>query len=218
MTTLHEISSVERRVGERVLPAGDARVLAISRVYDTDVHDLWDACTSPERIPRWFLPITGDLRVGGRYQLEGQAGGTIQECEPPHRLAATWEYGGEVSWIELRLAPVGDGRTRLQLEHTAHVDDARWAQFGPGAMGVGWDLLLATGLVRYLSTRAPVDPQAAAAWTMFDDGREFISQSSAAWAAASIAAGMDREVARAAAERITAFYTGAGDPTASTGA
>src|ERR687895_2855880 len=91
---IHEISSVERRVGGRTLEAGEARSLTISRVYDTPPEDLWDACTNPERLPRWFLPVSGDLRPGGRYELQGNASGTIERCEPPHGLAATWEYGG----------------------------------------------------------------------------------------------------------------------------
>jgi uncharacterized protein YndB with AHSA1/START domain len=45
----------------------------------------------PSGIPRWFLPIAGDLRLGGRFQLEGNAGGEITECRPPRRLAVTWE-------------------------------------------------------------------------------------------------------------------------------
>jgi uncharacterized protein YndB with AHSA1/START domain len=102
---------------------------------------VWDACTNPERIPRWFLPISGELRVGGRYQLEGTAGGTIERCDPPRSFAATWEYGGDVTWIELQLSPEPDGRTRLQLEHIAPLDDeggcstaqARWASGGSSA-------------------------------------------------------------------------------------
>jgi len=41
-----------------------------------------------------------------------------------------------MSWIELRLADEGNGRTLFRLDHIAHVDDERWAQFGPGAVGV----------------------------------------------------------------------------------
>src|SRR5262249_48793393 len=67
----HEISSVGRRTGSRTLAAGEARTLTIARVYDTGPEDLWDACTNPERITRWFLPISGDLREGGHYALEG---------------------------------------------------------------------------------------------------------------------------------------------------
>jgi uncharacterized protein YndB with AHSA1/START domain len=78
----HQINSVDRAVGDRRIAAGEARVVTISRTYDTDVDDLWDAVTNPQRIPRWFLPITGDLQVGGRYQLEGNASGTPKRYAP----------------------------------------------------------------------------------------------------------------------------------------
>lgn len=206
----HEINAVQRQVGTRVLGAGEARTLTVSRVYDAPVDDVWDAVTSPDRIPRWFLPVSGELRVGGRFQLEGNAGGTIESCDPPHSFTATWEFGGEVSWIELRLIAEQEHRTRLELEHIAHVDDERWAQFGPGAAGVGWDLLLARGLALHLASGERVDPGAAMAWSASEEGRQFIARSSQAWGSASIAAGADQAAARAAADRTTAFYTPAG--------
>ena len=130
-----EISAVRREVGGRVLEAGTARVVTISRSYAAELADIWDACTNPERIPRWFLPVSGELKEGGRYQLAGNAGGTITRCDPPRGFDATWEMGGDMSWIELRLADEGIGRTLFRLNHIAHVDDQRWAQFGPGAVG-----------------------------------------------------------------------------------
>jgi uncharacterized protein YndB with AHSA1/START domain len=205
----HQISAVERTVGDRVLEAGAARVVRTSRSYEATLEDLWEACTSPERIPRWFLPISGDLRVGGRYQLEGNAGGTIERCDPPRSFAATWEYGGEVTWIEVRLDPEDDGRTRFTLEHVAHVDD-RWLQYGPGAVGLGWDLAL-MGLQLHLATGAANDPAESAAWAGSPEGIEFITRSSRLWADASVAAGTDAREARAAEERVTAAYTGTGD-------
>jgi uncharacterized protein YndB with AHSA1/START domain len=206
---VQQTNDEQREVGSRTLEAGEARVSTISRVYDAGIEDLWDACTNPERIPRWFLPVSGDLRPGGRYQLEGNAGGTIERCDPPHGFAATWEYGGDVSWIEVRLRPEGERRTRFELEHVAHVSDDRWAEFGPGATGVGWDLGL-TGLWLHLGSGQPVDPREFAAWSESDEGREFITRSSEAWRDASIAAGTDPAAADAAAARTTAFYTGAG--------
>jgi uncharacterized protein YndB with AHSA1/START domain len=205
-----QINAVRRTVGTRELEAGTARVATISQVYDTDLEDLWDAVTSVERIPRWFLPISGDLRVGGRYQLEGNAGGTVQTCEPPTGFSATWEYGGAVSWIEVRLSPEDDGRTRFELEHVGHVDDDLWVQFGPGAAGVGWDSGL-MGLFLHISTGgAPAaDPQATMAWMASAEGRDFMASSSDAWCEASIAAGEDPAIARAAADRTTAAYTAA---------
>ena len=203
-----QISAVRRTVGSRTLEAGTARVSTISQVYDTDVEDLWDAVTTVERIQRWFLPISGDLQVGGRYQFEGNAGGTVQRCERPSGFAATWEYGGEVSWIEVRLSPDGDGRARFELEHVAHVDDERWVQYGPGATGVGWDSGL-LGLYLHLSTGGTAnDPQAIAAWIGSPEGKLFMASSSDAWCEANVAAGEDEAVARAAADRTTAAYTG----------
>jgi uncharacterized protein YndB with AHSA1/START domain len=203
----HQISAVERAIGDRVLEAGTARVVSTGRTYEATLEDLWDACTSAERIPRWFMPISGELRLGGRYQLEGNAGGTIERCDPPRSFAATWEYGGEVSWIEVRLEPEDDARTRLTLEHVAHVDDERWLQYGPGAVGVGWDLAL-MGLGLHLATGEANDPAEAAAWMGSPEGIEFVTRSSRGWAEASVAAGTDAAEAHAAGDRTTAFYTG----------
>ena len=75
-----EISAVRRQVSGRVLEAGEARVITVSRGYPAELADVWDACTNPERIPRWFLPVSGELKEGGRYQLDGNAGGIITRC------------------------------------------------------------------------------------------------------------------------------------------
>jgi uncharacterized protein YndB with AHSA1/START domain len=203
---VHEINTAQRQVGRRVLETGEARTVTLIRTYAAPVEDVWDACTNPERIPRWFLPIAGELRVGGRYQLEGNAGGTVERCDPPRSFAATWEYGGDVSWIELRLSAEADGGTRFELEHIARVDDERWLQFGPGAVGVGWDLGL-IGLSLHLTAGQSLDPAEVAAWTASDGGKQFVTLSSAAWRDASIAAGTDQSEAHTAAERTTAAYT-----------
>jgi uncharacterized protein YndB with AHSA1/START domain len=209
---VHQISSVDRRVGSRTLEAGEARTITISRVYDTPPEDLWDACTNPERITRWFLPISGDLREGGRYAFEGNASGTIERCDPPHRIDATWEYGGETSWVELRLTPEPDGRTRFALAHIAHVDDERWAQFGPGAVGIGWDHGL-LGLALHIAGGADRPDRAEVeAWQASDDGRRFVRLASERWTGASIAAGTDAAEAQAAGTRVADAYTG--EPTA----
>ena len=90
------------------LAAGDARVVRLSRTYDAPIEDVWDAVTSAERISRWFLPISGDLHVGGHYQLEGNAGGEVLVCDEPNRFRVTWVFGdasdpASVSELEVRL-------------------------------------------------------------------------------------------------------------------
>ncbi|GLW28000.1 SRPBCC family protein [Actinoplanes regularis] len=203
-----QINSVRRTLGDRVLEAGQARVLTISQAYDTDLDDLWDVVTDPERIERWFLPVSGDLREGGKYQLEGNAGGTITRCDKPRSYAATWEFGGQVSWIEVRLTPEGDTRTRFELEHTALVDE-HWGQFGPGAVGIGWDSGL-LGLAMHVSApNAPRDTDAIMAWLASEDGKRFMKLSGDAWAAADVASGADPETAAKQAAATYAAYTGA---------
>ena len=108
----------------------------------------------------------------------------------------------------VRLTPEPDGRTRFALDHIAHVEDEFWAQFGPGAVGVGWDQCV-LGLGLYLSGSADLpERDAIEAWQTSDVGREFARRSSERWAEASIAAGTDPADAQAAAARTTDFFTG----------
>ena len=133
------LAAVERSVSSHERDGQPARAVTLARTYATTLEDLWDAVTSAERIARWFLPISGDLELGGRYQFEGNAGGTITHCERPSFLGLTWEFGDDVSWVEVRLAQDGAGRARLALTHTALLSD-HWTEFGPGAVGVGWEM------------------------------------------------------------------------------
>ena len=202
------IDAVERRVEERSETGAQARAVVLARTYDTGLEDLWDAVTNPERLPRWFLPVSGELRPGGRYELEGNAGGTVERCDPPRSFRATWEFRGSASWVEVELTATAGGKTRLELAHiTLVADDDKWAQFGPGAVGLGWDLAL-PGLGRYLESGRALDPDAGRAWTISVEGREFITRAADDWRAADVAAGRDADDARAAAERTVAFYTG----------
>ena len=198
-----------RQVIERDHEGGPARVVVATRTYETNPEDLWDALTSAERIPRWFLPIEGDLKLGGRYQLKGNAGGSITRCDPPEALDVTWEFGGGLSWVTVRLAPEEEA-TRLTLEHIVRASDVdeHWKQFGPAAVGVGWDLTF-TGLGRHLAFGgAAVDKAAFEAWSGSDEGKSFMRASAKAWADAHIAGGEDPAVAHGMAERTAKFYTG----------
>jgi uncharacterized protein YndB with AHSA1/START domain len=186
-----------------------ASTVTLTRAYDTSVDDLWDALTNKERIPRWFLPIEGDLRQGGRYQLKGNAGGTITACAPPSHFAATWEFGGGTSWIDVTVAP-DKGQARVTLEHTAVIED-HWNQFGPGAVGIGWELGIA-GLDQHLATGAPVDAAAAMAWMGSPNGKAFMSQCGELWRAADVASGVDPAMAKARSDRTIAFYRGEAPP------
>ena len=201
------IGSSNREVASRNYDGKPARVVAVSRRYDTGPADLWEALTSAERIPRWFAPITGDLKLGGRYQIQGNAGGQILGCEPPRHLKITWEYGGDTSYVEVRIAKDGAG-SRLTLEHAMHGGQDHWNQFGPGATGVGWDLAL-LGLSLHAATGSAKTAEEGMAWMMSENGKSFVRESSEAWGRAYVASGADAATAAAATSRTTAAYTGA---------
>ncbi len=201
------LGMMTREVGKRDVDGKEAVVVAASRSYDTSVEDLWDAVTNPERIPRWLAPISGDLKLGGRYAIEGNATGTVTRCSPPTELALTWEFAGTTSWVEVRLEADKRGGTVLRLEHIYHP----WAQFedqyGPGAGGVGWEISLA-GLDLYLASPADAPmPKELEAWPATDEGKAFLRGASDGWATAAIAAGAPETAAREAGQRTAEFYS-----------
>ena len=62
-----QLNAIHRQV-EQQPPADDAgeRVsVLMRRSYDAPIGDVWDALTQPDRIKRWFMPISGELRAGG---------------------------------------------------------------------------------------------------------------------------------------------------------
>ena len=199
-----------REIQDRTHDGQAVRAVVATRLYATDRDDLWNALTDAERIPRWFMPITGQLEVGGRYQLEGNAEGSILQCDPPEALEVTWEFGGNVSWVHLRLAQ-DEGGTRLTLEHLIPRDEAseeHWKQYGPGAGGVGWDLSF-LGLALHLDSGGQaIDRSKSDAWLASDAGKAFMRASSNFWGEAHVKAGEDPEVAEAMARRTAGFYAG----------
>ncbi len=92
----------------------------VEDVYDTGIDDLWDACTTPERLARWIADVSGDLSVGGTIQASFTSSwtgaGRIEECNRPHHLLLTMEPGTEDEGeIEVWLSDEGD-KSRLVVE------------------------------------------------------------------------------------------------------
>lgn len=212
--TMTQIGAVTRTLREVEVEGAPARAQSLAQTYPSPIDDVWDALTRPERIARWFLPISGDLHVGGRYQLEGNAGGQVLECEAPSggsaRYRVTWEMMGAVSWLEVLLDEDGE-RTRVVMEHVGRVadlPDGMWETYGPGATGVGWDGGL-LGLALHLgAVDGSLSPAEAEAWAGTDEGRGFYRAAADAWAVAHVDSGADAAGAQTAAEATYGFYTG----------
>ena len=154
-----QIGAIDRDVRRTPREDGGENVTVIARrTYQADLEDTWSALTDPARIARWLMPISGDLRLGGSFQLEGNAGGEILECEKPNRFRVT--FGGENSFLVVRLSPDGETSTTLELEHTVPIE---MAQSGAGALwvGPGWDGAF-MGLALHLTGEWTGDPVAAA--------------------------------------------------------
>lgn len=108
-------------------PTGTMRALGathgavrVEDIYDTDIHDLWQACTNPQRLERWIAKVSGDLRPGGTFHAvftSTWAGpGRVEVCEQPHHLLLTMEPGTpHESQIEAWLTEEAAG-TRLVVE------------------------------------------------------------------------------------------------------
>jgi uncharacterized protein YndB with AHSA1/START domain len=146
---LEHINAVQREVSR----TGETVTVVMRRSYRAEPAEVWDALTDPERMRRWFMPVTGDLKVGGSFQLEGNAGGDILECDPPKSFKVT--FGGPTSLLELRLLPGAGSSTELELEHS--MGEAP-APGGSGALwvGPGWDGAL-LGLGLYVTGELPAD-------------------------------------------------------------
>jgi uncharacterized protein YndB with AHSA1/START domain len=188
-----QIGATSRQVEQQHSEAGEIVTVTLERRYPAEVADVWQAITRPERVRRWFLPLTGDLRPGGNFQLEGNAGGDIMTCEPPHHLLVT--FGGESSIVDLLLT--GDGeQTLLRLTHSVPLELAG-STAGALYVGPGWDGAL-LGIALYLAGEVSGDPVAAA---NSPEVQDFNVKSIQEWIAAVEASGMADADAIAAAQR-----------------
>ena len=102
---------------------GTRGAVRVADVYDTEIDDLWQACTAPHRLARWIAEVSGDLRLGSTVHAVFTSTWTgpvrIDVCDAPHHLLLTAEPGtAEETQIEAWLstdASVGAHRSRTRL-------------------------------------------------------------------------------------------------------
>jgi uncharacterized protein YndB with AHSA1/START domain len=157
MTTTGSMRALDHKSG----------AVRVEERFDTDIRDLWEACTTPERLARWLAQVSGDLRVGGTVELTFTSTWTgparIEVCDAPHHILLTTEPGTEdETQLEAWLTEEGS-QTRLVVEE-------RGLPLGELHFhGAGWQVHL-EDLGRSLTTDGSVHPdgwsatQAAPGW------------------------------------------------------
>ena len=115
---------------------GDTVAVVFDRHYPTTPDDLWQACTDPERLARWFAPVSGDLRPGGRFTIHFDDADTpscrVVTCEAPTRLVWEWPVRDVPSLVTVEVSEDGQG-SRLVLRHD------RLAAGQAAGYAAGWD-------------------------------------------------------------------------------
>ncbi len=132
----------------------DEVAVVFDRHYATSPADLWQACTEPGRLARWFAPVTGDLRPGGEFTIhfddDDVAHCRIVSCDPPRGLVWEWPIGEVQTVVTIEVGADSDG-SRLTLRH------ARLSAGQAAGYAAGWDTY-----VRFLD--AHVDGAPAPDW------------------------------------------------------
>ena len=125
-----------RIIGTLQQTGADEGSVRVEDVFDTGIEDLWEACTDPERLARWFAPVSGELREGGTFTIHFDDADTprcrVVSCEAPTRLVWEWPVGEVATLVTVEVTPDGEG-ARLELCH-ARLDAGRVAGYA-----AGWD-------------------------------------------------------------------------------
>ncbi len=115
-----------------VRSTGRTRSVLLRRTFPATVEQLWDTCTKPDLLARWYGTVAGDPRPAASLELpDVEARCEVLRCEAPHRLEVTWQNGDEITVVTLLLRSV-DGGTELTLEHLGIISTA-------AGHGSGWE-------------------------------------------------------------------------------
>lgn len=128
------------RLGQVLRDVGGVR-LEFVRTYDAPVEDVWSALTDPDRMARWFGRWSGDPASGAVEVLMSAEDDatpervTIDECDPPRRLAVTLA-SADGPWPLVVALTEQDWRTSLRFTHLLA------EPYNAGSVGPGWQFYL----------------------------------------------------------------------------
>jgi uncharacterized protein YndB with AHSA1/START domain len=73
---LSELADAHRAVSRRTSDDSEVVAVLVRRSYEAALEDVRDAVTDPDRLRRWFAPVSGELRPGGTFSVGGTPAGT----------------------------------------------------------------------------------------------------------------------------------------------
>lgn len=180
------------------------RCVRISVKIPAPVATVWEAISTQRGLRSFLGDIRGDLREGGSFAIRDNASGAIHECVPQREIFTDWDFAESHSTVRVRLTEEEDF-TVVDLEIASpDTQDDHWNTYGPGATGVGWEMVL-LGLQHYATTGESMDENT---WIESGSAREAITHWADAWCDVHVSTGADDVAARKAADRTAAFYLG----------
>lgn len=122
----------------------ETKTVVVEREFAHPPEKLWRALTQPHLIAEWLMDNDFAPRVGHRFKLSGEWGGTLDcevlEIEPPRTLSYAWNFAHEdpayalQSVVTFTLTPTPGGVV-LRMEQAGFRPDQKQAFGGAHA---GW--------------------------------------------------------------------------------
>lgn len=108
---------MEKNLG-KVTKEADGFQVRFERIFNHDIHTVWDAITNPDKMKYWFTDIEMEAKPGGkltiRFRDEAKTAthGEVVTMDPPNKFVFTWE--GELAVWEL----FAEGNNKCRLVFT----------------------------------------------------------------------------------------------------
>lgn len=130
----------------KIISMNPFRAIECETTVQASIHKVWKAWTSSKDAVSFFAPAAHiDARPGGAYEIlfnpcaatgkQGSEGMRILSIQQPHFLSFTWnapphleDVRGSSTFVEIRLCPISDTETRVNLRHGGWGQGGQWEE------------------------------------------------------------------------------------------